>query len=268
MVMRTYYPPRERDWDTPGASESAPARDPLHGYTTAQIDHLTRLTLRMDRWHTARDIDERYDAVRHAIVVHLLQANQPPHRGDLLRAGTTASDQMVRDEMRTHGRDTTNTGRPMPAYYRYWGPIRSASPETRVIERQTVAQIWPLLRPSEQRALAALAETGDYELAAAACSVKKGTFSVLISTARRRFLAYWHEGETPSRIWRTDRHISYRNSRDPLGRQRLTASQVNAYRERYQDGEHLRALGAEAGVSATTLSRLIRGLSNPAPEAS
>lgn len=246
--------------DTP----PAPARDPLHGYTPAAIDHLTRLTLRMDRWHIAGDIDDRFDAVRHAIIVHLLTSEQPPHRTDLLAAGTRASDDHVRDDMRTHGKDTNGPGAPMPNFYKYWGPSRGTSPETQVVERHAPRQIWPLLRPSERRALAALADTGDYELAAKVCGVSDKNFRVLVSTGRRRFLALWHEGETPSGVWRTDRRVRSRDGRDHLGRMRLNAEQVEAYRDRYQAGETITALAVEAGLTKTGLSRLLSGKCKPA----
>lgn len=266
------HPPAEPDaapldhFEDVAASVTSGLRHVRHGYDIAAIDHVARLTMRLDRWHTAVDIDERYAVIRHAIVVHLLEADTPPHRNDLVRAGITASDNHARENMRTHGRDTTRIGMPMQAFLKYWAPQHGASPEGRTVERHAVQQIWPLLRPSEQRALAALAWFEDYELAAEACGVEVKTFRVLISTGRRRFLALWHEGEAPSRIWRTDRRVRSRNGKDHLGRQRLTVSQVDGYRERYQAGERLRALGAEAGVSATCLSNLIRGISKPAPE--
>lgn len=237
-----------------------------HGYTLADIDHLTRLTLRMDRWHNAGDVTERRDAVWFAIVECLLTADTAPTRGELLRAGTEGSDALVRGEMRTHGRCTQNVGQPMPMFYRYWNPTHTPSPEPRVVEREALAQIWPQLRASEQRALSALAATGDYEKAAAAVGVAKGTFTVQISTARRRFLAAWHEHETPSRVWRTDRRVSSRTGRDHLGRQRLNAQQVDAYRQRHHAGETLRALAAECGLTSTGLSRLINGKTKPAQE--
>lgn len=235
----------------------------MHGFTLADVHHLTRLTLRLDRWHAAGDISERYDAVWFAIVEHLLESDTRPGRSELLRAGTEASDALVRDEMRTHGRCTRHTGRPMPEFFRYWNPTHAPSPESRVVEREALAQIWVLLRPSEQRALTALAATGDYAAAAEAAGVKGATFTVLISTARRRFLTAWHEGETPSRVWRTDRRVSSRSGRDHLGRQRLTAPQVDAYRERHYAGEKLYALAAECGLSPTGLSRLIKGQTKP-----
>lgn len=235
-----------------------------YGYSLADVQHLTRLTLRLDRWHTAGDISERYEAVWFAIVEHLLTSDTPPSRSALLRVGTEASDNLVRDEMRTHGRCTRHFGRPMPEFFRYWNPTHAPSPESRVVEREALAQIWELLRPSEQRALNALAATGDYARAAEAAGVTGATFTVLISTGRRRFLAAWHEGETPSRVWRTDRRVSSRSGRDHLGRQRLTASQVDAYRDRHYAGEKLNALAAECGLTPTGLSRLIKGQTQPA----
>lgn len=254
--------------ETPEPAAPTTASNGLHGYTIDDIQHLARLVLRMDRWHTAGDIDDRYDAVRFAIVEHLLTAKTPPTRGELLRAGTTASDQTVRDSMRTHGRDTRTTGQAMPMFLRYWNTAPTASPENPVVERQALAQIWPRLRLSEQKALEALAATGDYQQAAAACGVTHATFTVLISTARRRFLRCWHEHETPSRIWRTDRRVNSRTGRDHLGRPRLTARQVDSYRARYLNGETLRSLAGECGLSATGLSRLINGKTKPAPDPS
>lgn len=254
------------------AAETAPtpARgdDPLHGYTLQAIDHLTRIVIRMDRWYTAGDIDERFDAIRHAIVELLLTSTEPPARQDLLRAGTVASDNTVRDEARDHGRDISR-GKPMPEFARYWASAhRGASPEASVVERIALSQILPLLRPSERRALTALAASGDFEASATALGIAKGTFSTIVSTGRRRFLAAWHEGETPSKQWRTDRRVCARNGRDHLGRNRLTAAQVEACRERHHAGETITALAAEAGLSKTGLSRLLSGKSKPAQVAS
>lgn len=254
----------------PEATEPEPAQtrarnsDPLHGYTLAAIDHLTRIVIRLDRWYVAGDIDERFDAIRHAIVETLLTSTDPPSKQALLQAGTVASDKAVVDHARHHGRDVSH-GKPMPEFHRYWASAhRGASPETRVVERVALAQIWPTLRPSERRALTALAASEDFEASAAALSIAKGTFSTIVSTGRRRFLAAWHEGEAPSKQWRTDRRIRSRDGRDHLGRARLTETQVEAYRDRHHAGETITALAAEAGLSKTGLSRLLSGKSKPA----
>jgi hypothetical protein len=237
-----------------------------HGYTLHDLDHITRLVLRLDRWHNATDLDDRHDTIRFAITEHLLTATEPPTRSALFTTGVAASDARVRDEMRTHGRCTRNIGQPMPRFHAYWNPANPPSPEARVVDRAALDQIWPQLRPREQHALTALAATGDYEKAAAALGVTTGTFRVLISSGRRRFLTWWHEGETPSRLWRTDRRVRSRDGRDHLGRQRLTAAQIDTYRERHQAGETFTALAAECGLTPHALSALVRGKTKPAEE--
>lgn len=243
--------------ETPAAA--GPASGVLHGYTLHDIQHLTRLALHLDRWYKAGDMEERHDAVWFAIVEALLAADTPPSRSDLLRAGTEASDALVRDEMRTHGRCTLNIGQSMPRFHAYWNPTNTPSPEPRIVDREALAQIWPQLQPRQRQALEALAATGDYDKAAAALGVSKGTFTVLISAGRRRFYSWWHEHETPSRQWRTDRRVHSRDGRDHLGRARLTTAQVDAYRERRHAGEPVKALAAEAGITPTTLYRLLKG---------
>jgi hypothetical protein len=243
--------------ETPTTTE--PPSEALHGYTLHDIQRLTRLALHLDRWYTAGDMEERYDAVWFAIVEALLAADTQPSRSSLLRAGMEASDVLVRDEMRTHGRCTLNIGQPMPRFHAYWNPSNTPSPEPRIIDREALAQIWPQLQPRQQQALEALAATGDYDKAAAALGVTRGTFTVLISTGRRRFYSWWHEHETPSRQWRTDRRVSSRAGRDHLGRERLTAAQVDAYRERRHAGEPVKVLAAEADITPTALYRLLKG---------
>lgn len=235
-----------------------------HGYTVRNLEHLTRLVLRLDRWYTAADGEEQYNAVWFGIVEHLLTAAEPPTRRALLNAGTAASDARVRDNMRTHGYCTRNTGQPMPRFHAYWNPANPPSPEPRVVEHLAVQQIWPLLQPRQREALTALALTGDYDQAAAAIGATKATFQVLISAGRRRFYTWWHEHETPSRQWRTDRRVRSRDGRDHYGRQRLTTAQVDAYRERRTAGEQVKALAAEAGIATATLYRLLKGASSPA----
>lgn len=234
-----------------------------HGYTMRDLEHLTRIVLRLDRWYIAADGEERYDAVWFGITEYLLTATDPPTRRELLNAGTSASDARVKDDMRTHGRCTQTYG-PMPRFHAYWNPANPPSPEPRIVDHIAVQQIWPLLQPRQREALTALATTGDYDKAAAVLGVTKGTFGVLISTGRRRFYSWWHEHETPSRQWRTDRRVRSRDGRDHYGRQRLTAAQVDAYRDRRNAGEPVKALAAEAGIAAATLYRLLEGSSSPA----
>jgi hypothetical protein len=92
-------------------------------------------------------------------------------------------------------------------FERYWRHVAAPDdgPEEKITERLALAQIWPHLRPVHREALAALAAHGDYQRAAQALGLPYATFKSRISTARREFLALWHDGETPSRPWVRDR---------------------------------------------------------------
>jgi len=243
------------------------ATQPLHGYTAADIDNLARKTLAVDRWH-AGDIEERRAAVRFAIVEYLCTAGEQPTPRDLVTVGLRASDRHVTRELHHHGWDIDDLSAgagAMVGFQRYWQASPSGSPERRIVEREALNQIWSQLTPRQQQALNTLAAAGDYAAAATALGIADGTFRVLISQARRRYLTWWHEGEQPSRTWRTDRH-SY--SRDGLwrGRRRLTVSEVNQLRARFHEGEKLAALASEAAVHKSTLSSLLSGRTKPAPD--
>jgi hypothetical protein len=197
-----------------------------HGYTLRDLEQLTRTVLRMDRWYVAGDLDERYNAVWCGIVERLLTAEEPPTRRELLNAGTRANDARVLDEMRTHGRSTHVVGQPMPRFHAYWCPANPPSPETGVVERLATQQIWPRLTPRQQQALTALAALEDYQAAADHLGVTPGTYNVLGSTARRRFLAWWHEGEAPSRVWGRDGRVGRRTAATAPARKRRPATRA------------------------------------------
>lgn len=242
------------------------AVDPMHGYTLANLDDISRHALHLNRWHTASGARDRYDAAWHAIVEHILTAEQAPTRRELIGVAIRASDMHVRSEMHHHGLSSDDFGQPMPAFGRYWGSAPTPSPEARVVERQALEQIWPSLTAGQQKALSVLAATEDYDRAAEACGIAVGTLRVQVSSGRRRFLALWHEGETPSRQWRTDRRVHARSGVDVRGFRRLTESELEEIRSRYSGGQTLTSLAAEAGIHKSTLSALLSGRTRPAPD--
>jgi predicted DNA-binding protein (UPF0251 family) len=198
--------------------------DPMHGWSLNELSKLTNTVLKRDRWHTAGDVEERRDAVWFALVQHILQANAAPTGQDLFWVGINASDKLVTADMRTHGRSTHAYGEAMPRYAMFWNPVLPQSPERGVVERNALHQIWPQLTLRQQQALTALAATGDYRQAAASLGVTQGTFHVLISKARQRYLLWWHEGEKPSRVWGTDRRIGVRSATEPAKSKRRPAT--------------------------------------------
>ncbi|MEU9498212.1 hypothetical protein [Streptomyces sp. NPDC048196] len=241
----------------------------LHGYTLTHLNRITRIAVLRGYLRASGTIADQLETAWHAIVENLCEAEHRPAPSQLIDTARAALSTAFRDELHHHGYVQTDVaaGREaMPAFQRYWNPPASSSLEERVVERTALAQIWNQLAPSEQQALEALAATGDYQKAAAAVGKKQGTFNVLVRNGRLRFLAAWHDGEPPSRVWRTDRRVGSRSGRDTRGRQRLTVSQVEAYRGRQQQGETIRALAAEAGVSECTLGALLRGKFRPADD--
>jgi hypothetical protein len=208
-------------------------RTTLYGYGLDDLHHLARHVVHADRWHAGADIEDRYDAAWHAIIEHLLTADQPPTRADLFRAGIEGSDQSVRQTQQAHGYNHHQPGTgARPNFHRYWF-LESAptpSPENRVVERHALWQIWPKLTTRQQEALTALAATGDYQQAATHLGVTQGTFHVLIANARKRFLAWWHEHEEASRPWGTDRRVGSRNATIPATTKRRPATRAVARR--------------------------------------
>lgn len=180
-----------------------------HGYT---LDHLHVLAkIAVDRaWSRAAGYAERLEAAWYGIVEHLSAAGSPPQSWDLIDAGRSAVDQVIRADLRQNGirlRDPYEGRESARNYWRYWWHQAAPAPscENRVVERHALGQIWPLLSERHRQALTALAACEDYRLAAASMGITVGTFQVHVSKARKAFLAYWHEGEQPSGVWGTDR---------------------------------------------------------------
>jgi hypothetical protein len=247
-------------------SSPEPLREPMHGYTLHDLHDIALTVIRKDQW-LASDAPDRYAAVWHALAEHLCTSKEPPTRRDLISIGLRAGDRHVKEETHHHGK-TFDHGpgvKPMPGFERFWHASPTPSHETQIVERLACEQIWPLLAPRQREALDALALHGTYQAAAAAIGARPATFESLIRDARRRFYRWWHEGETaPRRPWRRD--IRVRSRTDKHGRPRLTESQVDALRARYDGGEKLRAVAADAGVPLSTLSALLRGTRRPAPD--
>lgn len=197
--------------------------DLRHGYTLADLHALARLAV-----HTAgvmaSNWRDRYDTAWSAIAEHLYAAEHWPPRHALVRAGQLAIYAAVDDTRQAYGfyrRKTDGAQHGVgssPAFRTYWWDICGAtpvrSPEGRIVERTSLAQILPTLTPAQREAIVALAVHDDYRAAADALGMKYTTFKGYVAAGRRRFLAAWHEGEQPSRPWGCDRRVgSYARGR-------------------------------------------------------
>lgn len=185
-----------------------------YGYTLGDLDRIARGAAKRTR-AAVGTVAERHDIARYGAVEALYASDGPIAEPLLFRAAVAALWAESKNSRHLEGRrwidDHTGTGfgaiGSMPNFVRYWGDANRAtpSPEARVVDRMTLAQILPTLTPGQRAALVALAVHDDYALAAEALGLAYSTFVSRVSVARERFLALWHEGEQPSKPWGRDR---------------------------------------------------------------
>ncbi len=277
MQLTYYVAPWDRE---PEAVEAPTAKETVgrvsygpaevrHGYTLRDVHDLAYAAVKRSHRFGGIDGRERLDAAWFAIVEFLLVCEERPRPYELIGAGMKFSDLLLREHRKHHGHAYDDAWSPpgsMPGFIRYWwtnaGP--APSPESRVVERATVRQIMTSLPPRQREALLTLAFVEDYDHAAKVMGITPGTFRVTIVNARRRFLQLWHEGETPSRPWRTDRRR--RAVQDRYGKRRITASELEVIRGRHHAGETLLAIGKDYGVGKACLSSLLTGRTKSAPD--
>jgi hypothetical protein len=113
----------------------------------------------------------------------------------------------VQSDRSAHGISNADASSDTPNFYRYWWQQfrHTPGPETLLIDRIALWQIFPVLAPRYQRTLLALATHGDHDKAAAALGITRATYNGHLSEARRAFYLLWHEGEQPSRLWAQDK---------------------------------------------------------------
>jgi hypothetical protein len=186
-----------------------PADVPLRfGYTMPDIDRIARGAVNV-AFPRGLDYGDRYDAAWYGVVEHLYTAEEKPTRRDLVTAGAHAVNDLAKDYYHTWGmadRNLYGGDGTMPAFQRYWHLFRrvTPSPEDAVIDQAALRQIWPMLRPTHQKILLAMASHADQVYAAEATGKSVATFRSHLKNARREFFALWHEHETPSRVWGKD----------------------------------------------------------------
>lgn len=177
-----------------------------HGYSLADIERLAGAAARQAIGRHALDPSDRYEAAWGSIVEHLATADTTPTQREVLavayRAINTAANQSrsSRGMPYAWGAHEGSTA----GYRRYWELLLRAtpSPEGPVVDRRALAQIWPTLTTRQQQVLFALAlHDGDHRAAAASLGYTLGSYRNHLSDARTAYRSWWHEHETPSRMW-------------------------------------------------------------------
>jgi hypothetical protein len=170
-----------------------------HGYTLGQLNELALAAVRVDRL-SAMPIAHRRDIAWSAIAEHLVTAAEPPTTRELVRTGWTAITTHVRDGLRERGYRQADWGNPdpnMPRFTAFWATRGAPSLEERVTDHLAAQQILGMLTDVQRDAVVALATHDDYPAAARALGIPESTLSSRLGAARRAFVAWWHEGETP-----------------------------------------------------------------------
>jgi hypothetical protein len=186
-----------------------------HGYTMAGIDSLAWAAMwkRRKWWAGYSDWQNLHEAAWSGIAEYLCAAREPPPARDLMIAAWQALATEIHDDLRHHGtrkdERRRNNGLSFSRYWA-WQSLPASSPESAITDRIAVTQILAVLKPKHREAIVALAETGDYELAADALGISAKAYCNLIGRARREFFALWHEHEQPSRSWRRDIRARHR----------------------------------------------------------
>lgn len=193
------------------------AIDVRHGYTLADLDRMARAAVQM-AWPRAMDYRERYETAWSAIAEYLCASDEEMAERELKLVGCNAVNRLAQDHGRHWGLDRNSAGAGFESarnFLRYWELSRRAtgSPENGVVERLALAQIWPHLSDIHRVVLTAMAVHADNVIAAESVGKTYTTFNTHLKNARRQFLAHWHEGEIPSRIWgKADRRRSERRT--------------------------------------------------------
>lgn len=176
------------------------------GFTIRDLDQLATRAAILCRWADRFPYSERFEIAWAGIVDYLTECDSPPERFHVYRAALRAIGRVSEQELREHGsRHGADGIYATPRFELYWAPKPAPAADATVVDRLAMWQIWATLRPLHRMAFLALAAHNDYAKAAEAVGYPYSTFSYLISEARAEFFALWHQGETPSRIWATDR---------------------------------------------------------------
>jgi DNA-directed RNA polymerase specialized sigma24 family protein len=192
----------------PTATDAADEGGIKWGYTLADLQYYARAAARNARFFSLVAWHDYYEEALSAIFMHLVAADEAPHRSDLLRAADTAIIDLVRGRRRDHGyreADGDDRIKWQPQFFRYWTPGAGTDLAERTTERLAVWQILDALWPDERAAVEALAACGHYDTAAQSLGISVACLKQRLHLARRRFLRLWHSPETPGPRWQQDR---------------------------------------------------------------
>ncbi|GAA3032608.1 hypothetical protein GCM10020000_07050 [Streptomyces olivoverticillatus] len=166
----------------------------VHGFTLADIDSLARTAVSAAR-AVGMDGLTRYQTAWSTIAEHLVEAEEPPSRTELIRAGwrainaETAACLHARGYRNGHAHQGPASS---PRYLQYWNTPLEDNAIDRLVDHLAAVQIGDLFTRAQGEAVEALARHDDHALAAASLGIPYKTFASRLSAARQRFQAAWY----------------------------------------------------------------------------
>jgi transcriptional regulator with XRE-family HTH domain len=151
--------------------------------------------------------EDRYDTAWAIVAEYLYTCAEPPSDELLIGVGSNGVRREQRADLRSWGWTTADEGgvRATVGFETYWWQSASVtrSPEERIVDALALQQILPALADQDREVLVALA-AHEYSIpkAARALDLTVGAMTGRVNRARDRFLALWHEHESPTRKWR------------------------------------------------------------------
>lgn len=179
-----------------------------HGYTLRDLNRMARAACVADRTYSS-DMTTRYDTAWSAIAEHLVAAEEPPARQELVRVGWQAIYREVRAVQQLYGVDRSERAGDVasaPRFTAYWTHI-PRPPDEGIIERIAVPQILATLWDVERDAVLALAVHNDYQRAADSLGISYKALVRNINAGRKRFKRRWYAPETALPVTGTDRRV-------------------------------------------------------------
>jgi DNA-directed RNA polymerase specialized sigma24 family protein len=174
-----------------------------YGRTLADVEHAAQMAARYTVVDSISYAD-RYDEAWSAIVEDLYGSDHPPADSALIQAGRRGIFEMLRAHQQNHGYDQRAESPAVHAsraFHRFWLTAPTPSPENRIVEREALAQILPMLSPRQRQVVFAFAAFESVPQAAQSLGLGHDTFVTALNYARARFRLWWHEGEKPSKLW-------------------------------------------------------------------
>lgn len=203
-----------------------------HGYTLKQINGLAVHAAKLCNWVNGMELTDRAVSAWSAIAEHLQLSYSRPEETELVAIAWKAMKTQHYKDLRTHGMGGQDRSMVSKAYVRYWTTESAPthSHEDRIVDTLAMAQIWPQLTRLQRDVLRALADHDDRETAARSLGMTRDRFNTALAQARIAFRKLWHEHETPSKNWGSDRPGSRHQNPMFLLRQRKRKAAQRAAR--------------------------------------